>query len=45
MKEIKVDNLVTLHQGVIPNEGKPIYDQIKEALDKKEEVSLDFRCV
>ena len=37
MKEIKVDNLVTLHQGVIPNEGKPIY-----ALNKKEEVSLDF---
>ena len=45
MKEIKVDNLVTLHQGVIPNEGKPIYDQIKEALNKKEEVSLDFAAI
>lgn len=42
MKEIKVDNMVTLHQGVIPDEGKPIYDLIQEAISKKEDVILDF---
>lgn len=41
-KKIVIDELVTNHIAVTPDEGKPIFDSLFESLEKKEKVVLDF---
>lgn len=45
MMKIKINNFVSLNQGITSEEGQPIYDKIAEALSQKEEVALDFEGV
>lgn len=42
MAKIKINNFVTLNQGITSEEGQPIYDKIAECLSHEEEVTLDF---
>lgn len=45
MNNIKINDLITLNQGITSEEGQPIYDMIIEALSKEENVTLDFEGV
>ena len=45
MANIKIDNYVTLHQGITSEEGEPIYALIVDALSKNEEVILNFEDI
>ena len=42
MTTIKINEHVTLNQGITSEEGQPIYDMIVSSLSKDEEVTLDF---
>ena len=42
MKTIKIDSLITLHQGVTPDEGKPINEKIRALLEEGIVVEIDF---
>lgn len=42
MTTIKINEHVTLNQGITSEEGQPIYDMIVNSLSKDEEVTLDF---
>lgn len=45
MKIIKINDYVTLNQGITSEEGEPIYNMIIEALSKDEVVTLDFEGI
>lgn len=45
MTKIKIDNYVSLHQGITSEEGCPIYKLIIDALAKGGEVTLDFEGI
>lgn len=45
MKVIKIDSMITLHQGVTPDEGKPINEEIRKCIELKELVEIDFSGV
>lgn len=45
MANIKIDNYVTLHQGITSEEGEPIYTLIIDALSKNEDVTLNFEDI
>ena len=45
MKLIRIDSMITLHQGVTPDEGKPINDEIRKCIESKETVEIDFSGV
>lgn len=45
MANIKIDDHVSLHQGITSEEGEPIYALIENALSKSEEVILDFENI
>lgn len=45
MKRIKIDDFVSLHQGITSEEGEPIYKMINEALSLKESITLDFENI
>ena len=45
METIKIDSLITLHQGVTPDEGKPINEQIRTLIEKGKVVEIDFSDV
>lgn len=42
MVKIKINDFVSLNQGITSEEGQPIYDKIVEALSHEEDVTLDF---
>ena len=42
---IKLDELVTLHQGVTPDEAQPVYEKIAETIKNGDSVELDFEGV
>lgn len=44
-KTIKLDDLITMHCGVTPEEGKPVYKSIIEAFEQGCSVTLDFAGV
>ncbi|MBR1543798.1 MAG: STAS-like domain-containing protein [Muribaculaceae bacterium] len=41
----KLDNLVTLHQGVTPDEAQPIYEKVADNLRMGKIVELDFENI
>ena len=45
METIKIDSLITLHQGVTPDEGKPINDEIRKLMKEEKIVEIDFSGV
>lgn len=45
MKTIKIDSFITLHQGVTPDEGKPVNDEIRALIATNEAVEIDFSGV
>ncbi len=45
MTTIKINDYITLNQGITSEEGEPIYKMIVESLTKKEDVTLDFQGV
>lgn len=45
MNKIIIDSLITLHQGITPDEGKPINVEIRSYIEKKETVDIDFSGV
>lgn len=45
MKIIKIDSMITLHQGVTPDEGKPINEEIRKYIELNESVEIDFSGV
>ena len=45
MVNIKVDDYVSLHQGITSGEGEPIYELIVDALSQNEEVTLNFESI
>lgn len=45
MAIIKINNYITLNQGITSEEGEPIYKMIVEKLSKDEDVTLDFEEV
>ncbi len=45
MRTIYISQEVTLNQGVTPDEGKPIYDSIREAFENGEGVTIDFKNI
>lgn len=42
MIKIKIDDFVTLNQGITSEEGQPIYQKIVDGLSRNEDVTLDF---
>lgn len=42
MIRIKIDDFVTLNQGITSEEGQPIYQKIADGLSRNENVTLDF---
>lgn len=42
MATIKINDYITLNQGITSEEGEPIYNMIVENLSKDEDVTLDF---
>lgn len=40
--KIKVNNFVTLNQGITSEEGQPVYNMIAEGLSQEKDVTLDF---
>ncbi len=42
MIKIKIDDFVTLNQGITSEEGQPIYQKIVDGLSHNEDVTLDF---
>lgn len=44
-KTIYVDQLITCHKGITPDEGKPILDDITKSFNEKIKVNLDFTNV
>lgn len=42
---IKLDEFVTLHQGVTPDEAQPVYEKIAETIKNGDSVELDFEGV
>lgn len=45
MKTIRVNEFVTLNQGVTSEEGQPLFELIMETLKVNEKVELDFEGV
>lgn len=45
MTIIKINDYITLNQGITSEEGEPIYKMIVDSLSKKEDVTLDFTDV
>lgn len=45
MKTIDVNSMISLQQGVTPDEGKPICDKIKDYFNQGEVVELNFAGV
>lgn len=45
MTTIKINDYISLNQGITSEEGEPIYQMIIECLSKNEEVTLDFENV
>jgi anti-anti-sigma regulatory factor len=45
MAIIKINDYITLNQGITSEEGEPIYKMIVESLSKNEDVTLDFENV
>lgn len=45
MATIKINDHITLNQGITSEEGEPIYKMIVDSLAKKEDVTLDFQDV
>jgi len=45
MATIKINDYITLNQGITSEEGEPIYKMIVESLSKEEDVTLDFKDV
>ena len=42
---IQLDKIVSLHQGVTPDEAQPIYDKIAEELKAGKIVEIDFEHI
>ena len=42
---LKIDELVSLHQGVTPDEAQPIYERIANTLGSGKKVELDFKDI
>lgn len=42
METIKINNYITLNQGITPDEGKPLYEIIAKNLAGGNHVKLDF---
>lgn len=42
---IKLDDFLTMHSGVTPDEGKPVYKSIIDAFENGYSVTLDFAGV
>ena len=45
MATIKINDHITLNQGITSEEGEPIYKLIVDSLSKEEDVTLDFQDV
>lgn len=45
MNTIKINDYITLNQGITSEEGEPVYNAIVSELVKGEEVTLDFADV
>ena len=45
MVVIKINDYVTLNQGITSEEGEPIYKLIIDAFSKNEEVTLNFKGI
>lgn len=45
MANIKINDYISLNQGITSEEGQPIFDKIAESLSKEENVTLDFEGV
>ena len=45
MATIKINDYITLNQGITSEEGEPIYKLIVDSLSKEEDVTLDFEDV
>lgn len=45
MATIKINDYITLNQGITSEEGEPIYEMIENCLSKDEDVTLDFEDV
>lgn len=45
MATIKINDHITLNQGITSEEGEPIYKLIVGSLSKNEDVTLDFKDV
>lgn len=45
MVTIKIDDYITMNQGITSEEGEPIYKMILDKLSKDEDVTLDFENV
>ena len=45
MATIRINDYITLNQGITSEEGEPIYKLIAESLSKGEDVTLDFEEV
>jgi hypothetical protein len=45
MATIRINDYITLNQGITSEEGEPIYKLIMESLLKEEDVTLDFQDV
>lgn len=45
MATIKINDYITLNQGITSEEGEPIYNMIVDKLSKDEDVTLDFEEV
>lgn len=45
MATIKINDFITLNQGITSEEGEPIYKRIVDSLSKNEDVTLDFEEV
>ncbi len=45
MATIKINDHITLNQGITSEEGEPIYKIIVDSLSRNEDVTLDFKDV
>ena len=45
MATIRINDYITLNQGITSEEGEPIYKMIVDSLSKEEDVTLDFQDV
>lgn len=42
MATIRINDHVTLNQGITSEEGQPLYEMIADSLSRKQDVTLDF---